>query len=273
MFEFQIAPEKLHLFQREVDFLNRVYWDNAVVVQYGERENELLSATLAVMFPEVGEYRVVGWIHHKDDLAAIPLHLEQAADMDEHLRTKKCDLLGKRQARNETWVLVDADGKMLCCGPAGAKQYDVDRYKLEVIRDWLRQLSGVVNRYWGTSTIIPPTPLTDYLAAVHASIRQHGFIPKSMQDSNMLRDEGLQPTYFHALMAIKSTPKESQLDLDEPIELAVTDTDRAIAVRVIEFVRSWNMDDPDNRRDEFKQLLHKSAAENVLQTGIEAAAA
>lgn len=266
--EFQIAPEKLHLFQREVNFLNRVYWAESIIAEYGERENDLINATLRVVFPRVGDYQVVGWLHHKGDLAAIPLHIEQARDMDEHLNSRKCDLLGKRQSRNETWVLVDDEGKMLCCGPAGALLHDVDRYKLDCITKWLRQLSGMINRRWGVSSLAA-VPLADYLATVHASIREHGFIPKSMGNSDWLRYEGLQPTYFHAYEAVHSKPKSSPRDIEERVVIDVTDVDRAIATRVLDFVRDWT----PAALNEFQTLLYKAASENVVQTGVEAAAA
>lgn len=267
--EFQIAPEKLHLFQREVNFLNRVFWVDAIIDTYGERVDDLISATLHINFPPVGEYQIVGWVHHKENLALFPLHLEQAQDMDEHIQSRKCDLLGKRQSRNETWVLVDRDGVMLCCGPAGALTLDVDRYKLDCVTKWLRQLNSVIGRYWGASTILAPIPLTDYLATVHASIRKHGFIPKSMGDSDWLRYEGLQPTYFHAYEAVHSKPPDNPRDIAERVLIDVTEADRITAAKVLDFVRDWT----PAALNEFQMLLYKAASENVVQTGVEAAAA
>lgn len=266
--EFQIAPENMHLFQREVNFLNRVWWGESIIAEYGERENDLINATLHVIFPRIGEFQIVGWVQHRDDLAAFPVHLEQAQDMDEHIQSRKCDLLGRRQSRNETWVLVDADGQMLCCGPAGALTYDVDRYKLDCVTQWLRQLSSVINRKWGVS-LLAPVLLTDYLATVHASIRQHGFIPKSMGNDDWLRYEGLQPTYFHAYEAVHSKPKSSPRDIEERVLIDVTEADRVIAAKVLEYVRDWT----PGALNEFQMLLYKAASENVVQTGVEAAAA
>lgn len=267
--EFQIAPEKLHLFQREVNFLNRVHWVDAIIDTYGERVDDLISATLHINFPPVGEYQIVGWVHHKDLLAVFPMHMEQAyhSQMDEHIQSRKCDLLGKRQSRNETWVLVDRDGVMLCCGPAGALLHDVDRYKLDCITKWLRQLSGVIGRYWGASTSTPPM-LADYLATVHASIRTQGFVPKSATGDAWLRYEGIEPTYLHAMRAM-TKPGGHPMDIEFQIRLDVTEADRVIAAKVLDFVRDWT----PAALDESQMLLYKATSENVVQTGIEAAAA
>lgn len=267
-FEVQITPSKLHLFQREVEFVSRVYWKDSLIATYGERDNDLITAAVTVNFPCFGnEYRMVGYVNHKDDLTVAPLHLEQVLDMNERIKSRICDLLGKRQSRNETWVLVDADGQLLCCGPAGAKKYDVDRYHLDIAATWLKQVDSLMNRSWGMAVTV--IPLIDYMAAVHASIRQHGFVTKSMRDSMEVQCDGLQMTYFHALSALQSVPSEDPRDLDTPVTLDVTDADRAVAAAAIDFIRGWT---PDALSD-FQTLLYKAAGENVLQTGIEGAAA
>lgn len=268
MFEFQIASEKKHLFEREVFFLNRTYWKDAVTAAYGERENGIIPATLTITFPPVGEYRVVGYMNHKADELVVPLHIEQALDMDDHIRSRKCDLLGRKQARNETWILIDSDSQMLICGPAGAKAHGTERFYLESAAKWLRQLNNVVNRNWGASES-KATSLTDYLAAVHALVRRDGFVPKAQGKIRL----DVQPTYFQALMAVKNTPSVHPFDLEEQVLLDVTDGDRAVAAQVVDYVRSWDMNNPENYRGDFKPLIFKAAAENVVQQGIEAAAA
>lgn len=143
--EFQIAPEYLPRFQMVVAALNQMaWWGQSVRVEYLDCWNGSQSVTLDVCFPPLDEFKVVGYVNHRDGAAVMLL------DADEmflaRMHSRRCDLLGRKQSRHETWVLVDRRGLLLCCGPAGAGQLHIERYRLDGITRWLCLLNRIIER-------------------------------------------------------------------------------------------------------------------------------
>ncbi len=148
MIELMVAPEYLPRFQMVVAALNQMaWWENAVRVNYSDCWNGLQSVTLDVRFPPMDEFKVVGWVNHQSGAEVMLMEADEMFLARMHSR--KCDLLGRKQSRRETWVLVDCRGVLLCCGPAGAAQLHTERYRLKVMADWLRLLGRVVSKCGG----------------------------------------------------------------------------------------------------------------------------
>jgi hypothetical protein len=146
--EFQIAPEKLPQFQVIVRSLNQMaWWGESVHVNYCDFSNSSQSVTLDVRFPPLDEFKVVGWVNHQSGAEVMLLDADEMFEARMHSR--KCDLLGRKQSRRETWILVDRSGVLLCCGPAGAGQLHTPRYRLKGMATWLRLLGRVVSKCGG----------------------------------------------------------------------------------------------------------------------------
>lgn len=146
--ELVITPGYLPRFQMAITALNQMaWWGESIRANYCEFSNSSQSVTLDVCFPPLDEFHVVGYVNHRDGAAVMLL------DADEmflaRMHSRRCDLIGRKQSRHETWVLVDRRGVLLCCGPAGAGQLHTPRYRLEMMTAWLRLLHRVVSKCGG----------------------------------------------------------------------------------------------------------------------------
>lgn len=143
MIELMVAPEYLPRFLVVIQSLNQMaWWGEAVRAEYDSQ-----SVTLDVRFPPLDEFRVVGWVDHRNGAAVMLLDADEMFRVRMHSR--RCDLLGRKQSRHETWILVDRRGVLLCCGPAGAGQLHTPRYRLDAMSAWLRLLGRVVEKCGG----------------------------------------------------------------------------------------------------------------------------
>lgn len=148
MFEIQITPEYLPRFPMIIESLQQMaWWDNAVRVNYSVFSNGSQCVELDVQYPPLDEFRVVGWVNHQDSNAVLLVDADEVFRARMHSR--RCDLLGRKQSRRETWILVDRAGVLLCCGPAGARQFNTERYRLDMMVVWLRLLHRVVSKCGG----------------------------------------------------------------------------------------------------------------------------
>lgn len=148
MIELVIAPEYLPRFLVVIQALNQMaWWGDAVRVEYLDCWHGLQSVTLDVCFPPMDEFKVVGWVNHQSGAEVMLLDADEMFEARMHSR--RCDLLGRKQSRRETWVLVDRRGLLLCCGPAGAAELNTPRYRLDGMTAWLRLLHRVVSKCGG----------------------------------------------------------------------------------------------------------------------------
>jgi hypothetical protein len=146
--ELMVTPGYLLRFQMVIAALNQMaWWENAVQVEYLDCWNGLQGVTLDVCFPPMDEFRVVGWVNHQS--GAEVMLLDADAMFEVRMHSRRCDLLGRKQSRRETWILVDRRGVLLCCGPAGAGQLHTPRYRLDGMTTWLRLLGRVVSKCGG----------------------------------------------------------------------------------------------------------------------------
>lgn len=149
--DLMVAPEYLPRFQVVIESLNRMaWWADAIRVNYCNFSNGSQSVALDVRYPPMDEFRVVGWVSHRSGSAVMLLDVDDDEMLDARIQSRRCDLLGRKQSRHETWILVDRDGVLLTCGPAGARQFHTERYRLAMMTSWLRLLYLVVSKCGGS---------------------------------------------------------------------------------------------------------------------------